>query len=331
MSLLSPSDYVEEAVRATTPPSALRSDGLRRYLRGAMDDEALRMLLLAVDCGSIQAAARQLGISRSLLRRRVEGLEAEVGVPLLHRNASGVRLTAAGSIVVQQGRPLLESARAMLADARAAAGEATGIVRSFEPIGMPLNMRVQTMLMAHGAAPKLRFIARQVEDPLAHLHEPCELLLHVGPPPDRGTWYSRVVRRQPMRVLASAGYLRERGTPKRTSDLAHHDIIAWKRPRQRVDAWPLVAGGTVEVSPWLVSPDLLLLQTMASSGGGLLLGPYAPFLDEPSAKALVPVLDDLVRDELVMRVSTPHVAEEDSRTRGTLEAIQKLLESFPEQ
>jgi len=219
----------------------------------------------------------------------------------------------------------------MLADARAAAGEATGIIRSFEPIGMPLTAHVQTLLATHRAVPKLRIVARHVEDPLAHLHEPCELLLHEGPPPERGTWYSRVVRRQPLRVLASAGYLLERGTPKRVSDLANHDILAWKRPRQRVDAWPLLAGGTVEVSPWLVSPDLLLLQTMASSGGGLLLGPHVPFLDEPPSKALVPVLEDLVRDELVIRVSTPHVAKEDSRTRGALEPIQKLLDSLPDQ
>lgn len=289
------------------------------------------MLLLAVDCGSIQAAARQLGISRSLLRRRLEGLEAEVGVPLLHRNASGVRLTAAGSVVVEQGRRLLEASRTMLADAKAAAGEATGVIRSFEPIGMPLNMRVQTMLMAHGAAPKLRFVARQVEDPLAHLHEPCEMLLHEGSAPDRGTWYSRVVRRQPVRVLASPAYLRERGTPKRASDLANHDIIVWKRPRQRVDAWPLLAGGIVEVSPWLVSPDLSLVLSMAANGGGLVLAPHAPFLDDPAPEALVPVLEDLVRDELVIRVSTPHVADDDSRTRGTVEPIQRMLDSLPDQ
>ncbi len=288
------------------------------------------MLLAAVDCGSIQAAARQLGISRSLLRRRLEGLEAEVGVPLLHRNASGVRLTAAGSVVVEQGRPLLESARVMLADARAAAGEATGIIRSFEPIGMPLHMRVQTMLMAHGAAPKLRFIARQVENPLAFLHEPCELLIHEGPPPDRTTWYSRVVRRQSLRVLASPDYLRARGTPTLLSDLAEHDILGWKRPGQRADAWPLAAGGSVEVSPWLVSPDLLLLETMAAAGGGLLFGPYLPFLHEPTTGTLVPVLEELFRDELVIRLSTPHVAHKDSRTRGTLEAIQKLLDSLPD-
>lgn len=296
-----------------------------------MDDESLRMLLLAVDCGSFQAAAHQLGISRSLLRRRIEGVEAEVGVPLLHRNASGVRLTAAGSVVVEQGRPLLEGSRAMVANARAAAGEVTGVIRSFEPIGMPLNMRVQTMLMAHRAARKLRFVARQVEDPLAHLHEPCELLLHVGAPPQRGSWYSRVVRRQPLRVLASPEYLRERGTPKRASDLADHDILGWMRPKQRTDAWPLLAGGTVEVSPWVVSPDLLLLLSMASSGGGLLLGPHAPFLDEPETNALVPVLEDLIRDELVLRVSTPYIAKEDSRTSGALGPIQRLLDSFPEQ
>lgn len=289
------------------------------------------MLLLAVDCGSFQAAAHQLGISRTSLRRRIDGVEAEVGVPLLHRDTSGVRLTAAGSVMVEQGRPLLEHSQAMIANARAAAGEVTGVIRSFEPIGMPLNMRVQTMLMAHTAARKLRFVVRQVEDPLAHLHEPCELLIHEGAPPHRGSWFSRVVRRQPLRVLASPDYLRERGTPTRIADLADHDILGWQRPRQRVDAWPLAAGGTAEVTPWVVSPDLLLLLSMAASGGGLVFGPNTPFLDEPEAHTLVPVLADLIRDELVIRVSTPYIAKDDSRAQGALGPIQRLLDSFPEQ
>ncbi|MFO0755280.1 MAG: LysR family transcriptional regulator [Byssovorax sp.] len=294
-----------------------------------MDHEDLRMLLLAVDCGSIQAAARQLGIARSLLRRRIDALESEVGAPLLHRSAGGVHLTAAGGIVIAHARGLVEGTRAMLAEARAAEGEATGTIRSFEPIGMPLQMRVSTLLMTHSAVPKLRFVARQVEDPLAHIDEPCELIFHEGDAPG-GTWYSRVVRRLPIRVLASTSYLRARGTPQHLTDLAGHDILGWARPRHRADAWPLLTGGVVEVSPWLVSPDLFLIQNIAAGGGGLMFGPHVPFLPEPPVDALVPVLEGLVGDEILMRVSTPHRAQADPRTRRTIEQIQKLLDSVPD-
>lgn len=294
-----------------------------------MDDENIRVLLAVVESGSIQGAARQLDISRSSLRRRIEGLEAEVGAPLLHRDAGGVRLTAAGGVVVAHGRLLLESSRTMLADARAAAGEAIGVIRAIAPVGMPLNLRVETLLATHGAAPKLRLAVRDVEDPLAHAHEPCELMLYEGPALENGTWFSRVVRREQLRVLASPGYLRARGTPTRASDLADHEILSWKRPRQRADAWPLLAGGTVDVSPWLVSADFLLLHTIASRGGGLLFAVCEPLAAEPQDQTLVPVLEDLIGGELVFRASTPYVAHADSRTHAVMKQIQSFLDGFP--
>lgn len=296
-----------------------------------MDHEKIGVLLEVAGTGSFQGAARRLGLSRSLLRRRIELLEAEVGVPLLHRDAVGVRLTSAGAIVVEEGRALLETSRALLARARAAHAEPAGAIRVLLPIGMPLTPQVQTLLATHGAAPTLRFVLREVDDPLKHLHEPCELVLHEGPLPDKSTWFSRVVRRLPLRVLASPSYLRARGTPQNPADLAGHDIVGWKRPGLAVDAWPLVDGGTVEVSPWVVSPGYLLVRTLASHGAGLLLAPQDPLVDEPEPEPMVAVLEGLVGSEIVFRASTPHLADSDARTRVVIEQIQRVLQAFPEE
>ncbi|HRI67276.1 MAG TPA: LysR family transcriptional regulator [Polyangium sp.] len=294
-----------------------------------MDHENLRVLLQIVDSGSIQGAARALNVSRSLLRRRLDLLEAEVGVPLLHRNATGVQLTASGSIVAQQGRFVLESAQTLLADARAAANTATGIIRVIEPIGLPVTTHVRILLATHAAVPTPKIIVRPAEDPLAHLHEPCELMLHDGRIPEKGTWFSRIIVRQQLRALASPAYLETRGRPSRISDLAHHDILGWKRPRQPVDEWPLVNGGTVKVSPWYVSPDFFLLQTLASRGGGIVLAPKSPLIDEAEADRLVPVLENQIGTELVFRASSPNPTHADSRTRAVLEQIHARLKDFP--
>lgn len=302
----------------------------RPILAEIMDHENLRVLLQIVDSGSIQGAARCLNLSRSLLRRRLDLLEAEVGVPLLHRNVTGVQLTPAGSIVVQQGRFVLENTQMLLADARAAADNATGIIRVIEPIGMPLTGRVQTLLVTHAAVPKLKIIVRHVEDPLAHLHEPCELVLHDGRIPEKGSWFSRVVVRLKLQLLASPAYLQARGVPQRASDLAQHDILGWKRPRQPVDEWPLLAGGTVKVAPWFVSPDFFLLRTLASQGGGIVLAPQSPLIDEPEADRLMPVLENQIGTELVFRASSPNPTHADPRTRAVLEQIQMRLKGFPE-
>ncbi len=296
-----------------------------------MDIEKLRVLLSVVESGSIQGAARALGLPRSQLRRRIEGLEAEVGVPLLHRDAEGVRLTAAGDVVVERGRAILQGAERLVRDARAAAGEAAGLLRVFEPVGMPLTARTRGLLAMRSALPRLRFVVRQVEDPIAHLDAPCDLVMHDGPMPDRNTWFSRVVARVPLRALASPGYLAARGAPGSVAALSRHEVLGWKRARERADAWPLRGGGHVEVSPWFVSHDLLLLRSLAAEGGGIVFAPHTNLLDDPGAGPLVSVLDDEVGAEMVFRVSTRHHSDADPRTREALEHLLRVLADFPEE
>ena len=50
--------------------------------------------------GSIRKAAEQLAITPSALNRRVLALEDELGVPIFERLGRGVRLSAAGELVV---------------------------------------------------------------------------------------------------------------------------------------------------------------------------------------------------------------------------------------
>ena len=296
-----------------------------------MDVEKLKVLLQIAESGSIQGAARQLGVSRSFLRRSLEVLEADVGAPVLHRDASGARLTAAGAVLVEQGRAVVESWQALLANARAATSGPTGVVRSFEPIGGPLGLRVAGLMATHAVAPHLRLVVRHVEQPLGLSREPFELMLHEGPPPDRNEWFSRVVTRAPLRLVASQGYLEQRGRPMSVADLVHHDTIGWQRPGHPGDEWPLLGGGTVHVSPWVVSSDHMMLEALAAAGGGILLTVRSPVIDPPAGDVLVPVLEEQVGGEFTLRATTPFPSRADPSTREALRLIVEHLEGFPEE
>ena len=294
-----------------------------------MDIEKLKILVQIADSGSIHGAARQLGATRSSLRRALEGLEAEVGAALFHRDASGARLTAAGFVLVEQGRPMVERARAMLDDARAAASAATGILRVIEPVGSPLGVRVRGLMAMRLALPRQRIEVRQVEDPLTSVHEPFDLMLHEGVPPDRSTWFSRVVLRVPLRLLASRDYLARRGTPGDVAALPAHDTVGWRRPGRRAGEWPLLAGGAVEIAPWVSSADPMMLRAVVTSGGGIMLGPRPSFFDEPTDEGLTTLLEDEVGEDLVFRVTAPYPTHADSRTRDTMRLILAQLENLP--
>ena len=77
----------------------------------------VRYVIEAAERGSFRAAARGLGVEQSAVSRRIRDLEDEIGVSLFIRDATGVRLSDAGTRFV-------ECARRAIAHLRAATEEA---------------------------------------------------------------------------------------------------------------------------------------------------------------------------------------------------------------
>src|SRR5258708_34043495 len=61
-----------------------------------MDLEHVRTFVDVADAGGVSAAARRLGVSKSIVSRRLVRLEEELGVQLLARTTRGASLTEAG-------------------------------------------------------------------------------------------------------------------------------------------------------------------------------------------------------------------------------------------
>jgi len=68
-------------------------------------------MLTAAELGSFTRAAQRLGLTQSGLTHMMNGLEKEVGFPLLLRDRSGVRLTAAGERLLPAAQELLQAGR----------------------------------------------------------------------------------------------------------------------------------------------------------------------------------------------------------------------------
>ena len=62
-----------------------------------MEIEDLRTFVEVADAGGVSAAALRLGISKSIVSRRLARIEAELGVLLLARSTRGATLTEAGA------------------------------------------------------------------------------------------------------------------------------------------------------------------------------------------------------------------------------------------
>lgn len=82
-----------------------------------------------VELQSLTKAADALGYTQSGMSHMLSSLEAELGFPVLLRSRSGVRLTAAGELLLPKIREILEQKRQIDALAASIARNDTGVVR----------------------------------------------------------------------------------------------------------------------------------------------------------------------------------------------------------
>ncbi|WP_410823563.1 LysR family transcriptional regulator [Methylobacterium oryzisoli] len=93
------------------------------------DWTSLRLLLTAIDLGSIAKAAERCGIANSAAAKRIQMLEAQARVGLIKRHARGIVPTAAGEVFARHARSLMDLARRLEGDMDAFAAGGGGSVR----------------------------------------------------------------------------------------------------------------------------------------------------------------------------------------------------------
>ena len=78
-----------------------------------MDTRFLESFVMVVDSGSVAEAARRLNISPAALSKRIQALEAEIGVRLIARAGRTARPTEAGFAIRESAQQILRDARGL--------------------------------------------------------------------------------------------------------------------------------------------------------------------------------------------------------------------------
>ncbi|MGW2100549.1 LysR family transcriptional regulator [Streptomyces olivaceoviridis] len=121
---------------------------------------APRVLRAVAERGTSTAAAASLGCTRSAVSRRIAALERAAGAELLERRRDGVRLTAAGRVVMRRATVVLDEIGATARESSGLPGQ-PGTVRLgwFPSAGAVLLPRALTALRRTG--PGLRGVGRE--------------------------------------------------------------------------------------------------------------------------------------------------------------------------
>jgi DNA-binding transcriptional LysR family regulator len=112
----------------------------------------LRYFVALADAGSFTHAAEQLFIAQPTLSQQIRRLEESIGTPLLHRRREGLRLTAAGSVLLEESRNVLSLVDRGLSQTRQAAGLGRPRLRMVIPPDLPEALAVKAAAGLRSAA-----------------------------------------------------------------------------------------------------------------------------------------------------------------------------------
>lgn len=290
-----------------------------------MDLDDIRALLSVIEHRSVQAASRATRTSRTSLRRRIDALEARVGVPLLVRDVAGAVPTPAGQAIAARGRALIEDAAALLTAVRSMDTAPEGLMRVLVPAGLPPHVVGVVFATTRARFPRLELRVSVCDDPLQELRDDVDLVVHFGAIPTSGSWISTTLARTPERLFASPTYLAEAGTPTTVEELANHVLLSWTPPGGDPHLWPRVEGPPFEVHPVFVCADVHLIRQFASAGHGIALVPDGKLPMSPDMFGeLVPVLDGVVGRACALRAMMPESMAKLPKGRAVLDTCREL-------
>lgn len=126
-------------------------------------DRRLEAISAAAELGSFSRAAAQLRVSTPALVKQVSGFEAEFGITLFERSHSGVKVTPAGALLVDDARSIMRQSEDALRRARRAAGDG-GAVRLGVSMMCPGRQTLSMWSGIHDLEPSLRFEIVPVSD-----------------------------------------------------------------------------------------------------------------------------------------------------------------------
>ncbi|RON58005.1 LysR family transcriptional regulator [Pseudomonas frederiksbergensis] len=251
-----------------------------------MDIEELRTFVEVADAGGVSPAALRLGVSKSIVSRRLARLETELGVQLLARTTRGAALTEAG-VTFREYAARVCTEMDVAREAILPAGALRGRLRVAAPLSFgPTHF-----------APVLAEMARR--HPQLHIHtcysdrfvdliaEGYDCAIRVGYLQDSNLIARRI---GPIKgkLVASPGYISAHGSPDKPEELIAHPALM-----QSTEAWQFLDGDNViSVRPQgrFKADNGVALVAAAVAGLGIAYLPDCLTHDSVTAGALVPIM-----------------------------------------
>ncbi|UFW66964.1 LysR family transcriptional regulator (plasmid) [Rhizobium laguerreae] len=251
-----------------------------------MDIEDLRTFVEVADAGGVTAAAMRLGVSKSMVSRRLVRLEGVLGVQLLARSTRGAALTEAGSTFRDYAARVcaeMDVAKETILPA----GELRGRLRIAAPLSFGPTHLASVLAEMARRHPLLQIQTCYSDQVVDLITEGYDCAIRLGYLQDSNLIARRV---GPIygKLVASPDYVKRHGSPETPEDLASHQALM-----QGTEAWQFMAGEKIiAVNPRgrFKADNAVALTAAAVAGIGIAYLPEGLIKEHVASGALVPVM-----------------------------------------
>ncbi|MET3650254.1 LysR family transcriptional regulator [Phyllobacterium ifriqiyense] len=251
-----------------------------------MQLEDLRIFIEVADAGGISSAALRLGISKSMVSRRITQLEAELGAQLLARTTRGIALTEAG-VTFREHAARISTELDVAKETMLPAGELRGRLRIAVPLSFGPTHFAPVLSQMARRHPQLHISSSYTDRFVDLVGEGFDCAIRVGHLQDSNLVARRV---GPLfgKLVASPAYVEAHGAPVTPNEIVNHQVVM-----REAETWQFMdADKIVLVRPQgrFVADNGVSLVAAALEGIGVAYLPEPLVADHISSGALVPIM-----------------------------------------
>ncbi|MBS7457180.1 LysR family transcriptional regulator [Coralloluteibacterium stylophorae] len=289
-----------------------------------MHIEELRTFVEVADAGGVTAAALRLGVSKSIVSRRLGRLEAGLGIQLLARTTRGAALTAAGIIFRDHAARIcaeVDAAKEIMQPA----GELSGSFRIAAPLTFGPTHFAPVIADLARLNPRLQVRACYTDRFVNLVGEGFDCAIRIGHLSDSNL-IARKVGYTPALYVATPEYISRHGAPETPEEFGTHDAVM-----QGTETWLALDGDrviTLKPHGRFKADNAVACVAAALAGLSVAGIPRELIIDHLQSGALVPVMTRYPPPSLGIYVVRPPGRHPERKVRVLTEMMIECCENL---
>jgi DNA-binding transcriptional LysR family regulator len=283
--------------------------------------EDIQAFVEVANSGGLSPAAKRLGVSKSIVSRRIARLEKSLRTRLLARSTRGASLTEAGASFREHAAKITAEADAAR-DALAPEGKVRGRLRVAMPLSFGPTHFAPVLADLASRYPELEVHASYSDTKVDLVAEGFDAAVRLGHLADSNL-VARKVAAFGVRLVAAPAYLARHGTPRTPAELALHSAVC-----RTNEVWKLEhPDGSVAVRPRprFTADNGAALVPAALAGLGISLLPDFLISEHVATGALEIVMPDYAMSEAGVYVVRPPGGSAPGKVRVLIDIMVEKL------